>query len=353
MSPTGMILTKQILDQYISEGWLVSQRHPQLPLTIYNYSKATQYNNHWDWVTLQCRGLVIDQETGKIVARPFRKFFNLEEGRHQPTDSFEVFDKMDGSLIIAFHYQGSWVLASRGSFISDQALAATRLFAQVDTALLQPDVTYLFELTAAWNRIVVHYDAEERLTLLGAIHTDSGVEVDWSTLEDLKGCGFELVQKYNFTDYTGIQALNWQNSEGFIVRFTNGDRCKIKFAEYVRLHRLLTNCTSYDIWESLRDFGKLPEELLDRVPDEFHDWVRGIESELKRNWAHTFNLHMAHLSSTIRDGLTAKAFAERIVGLKGVDHGILFALYHGNVVRAEELIWKVIKPKWLRVGEKF
>ena len=48
----------------------------------------------WDEITLQCRGLVTDNE-GNVVARPFKKFFNIEEGKHTPTEEFEVFEKME------------------------------------------------------------------------------------------------------------------------------------------------------------------------------------------------------------------------------------------------------------------
>ena len=37
------MFTKQTLDQYVEDGWLIKQTHPTLPLTIYNYSQATQY----------------------------------------------------------------------------------------------------------------------------------------------------------------------------------------------------------------------------------------------------------------------------------------------------------------------
>jgi len=91
---------KETLDKYVAEGWLISQRHPTLPLTIYNYSQETQFEKHWDEITLMCRGLVVD-DTGVIVARPFKKFFNWEEIIHsvdpaQLKMDFEVFDKMDG-----------------------------------------------------------------------------------------------------------------------------------------------------------------------------------------------------------------------------------------------------------------
>ena len=146
----------ETLNKYYEDGWLIKQTHPTLPLTIWNYSQTTQYEAKWDDVTLMCRGLVTMDETGEVVARPFKKFFNIEEGKHTPTDQYDVYKKMDGSLIIAFYFQGGWIFASRGSFSSDQARAASKLFyKEYNSAGMNTDTTYLFEYTSPWNRIVV------------------------------------------------------------------------------------------------------------------------------------------------------------------------------------------------------
>ena len=88
---------------------LYKQVHPTLPLTIWNYSEKVQYEGLWNDITLMCRGLVTDDE-GNIVARPFKKFFNLDEGKHTPTSEFDVYMKLDGSLGILFNYKGEWVV---------------------------------------------------------------------------------------------------------------------------------------------------------------------------------------------------------------------------------------------------
>jgi len=135
----------EILNKYYEEGWLIKQTHPTLPLTIWNYSISTQYEGHWDDVTLMCRGLVTDDE-GNIVARPFKKFFNMEENMHVPTKEFDVYEKMDGSLGILFFYVNQWVFASRGSFISDQAIKGKELLRKYNLDELDVENTYLFEI---------------------------------------------------------------------------------------------------------------------------------------------------------------------------------------------------------------
>lgn len=133
------------LNEYYEKGLVYKQVHPTLPLTIWNYSPTCQYEGAWDEITLQCRGLVTDDQ-GNVIARPFKKFFNMEEGRHTPTKDFEVFEKMDGSLGILFFYQDQWILATRGSFTSDQAVKGRELLEKYDYQRLDPEYTYLFEI---------------------------------------------------------------------------------------------------------------------------------------------------------------------------------------------------------------
>lgn len=338
-----MKITKDILDRYVAEGWLISQVHPTLPLTIYNYSQATQYDAKWDEVTLSARGLVFD-DVGNLVARPFKKFFNIEEAKHTPTEEFEIFEKMDGSLGIMFYYGGEWIFASRGSFTSEQAVRFKEIFERnYKTSHLTVKNTYLFEIIYPENRIVVNYGEMEDVVMLGEIHTESGEELG---MDYWQNSIFNIVKKYDFKDYKEIQKLNWDNKEGFIVRFSNGDRCKIKFADYVKLHRVLTNCTSYDVWENLKTFGKLPEGMLKDVPDEFYDWVHRTESRLRKEYQFVENFYMAQVSSIARYGIGQKEFALRVQALEGVNTGLMFAIFNGKTDKMAELIWKMIKPAY-------
>jgi len=102
-----MNLDLNILNKYISEGLVVKNDHPTLPISIYNYSRTCQYENKWDEITKMCRGLILDQE-GNVIAKGFNKFFNMEEHQPEeiPNETFEVFEKLDGSLGILFWYQG-------------------------------------------------------------------------------------------------------------------------------------------------------------------------------------------------------------------------------------------------------
>src|SRR5271163_1020320 len=79
-----------VLMDYKNRGLLKCQDHPRFPLIIWNYSELTQFAKKWDHVTTQCRGLITDTR-GKIIARSFNKFHNIEENLFTPTPEFKIY----------------------------------------------------------------------------------------------------------------------------------------------------------------------------------------------------------------------------------------------------------------------
>lgn len=335
-----------ILNTYVEKGLIEKNKHPLYPIYIYNYSRECQFAQAWDEITLACRGLVLDDE-GNVVARPFKKFFNMEELKSIPNEPFEVFEKMDGSLGILFRYKTEWVFASKGSFTSDQAIKFEEIFnRRHHTIMLSGCNTYLFEIIYPENRIVVDYGDTERVVLLGEIHTESGEELD---LEFNKQLGFDVVKKYDgVTDYKQLKSMVKDNQEGFIVRFKSGMRMKIKGEEYVRLHRLLTNFSNVDIWECLKD-GKNINELLERVPDEFDAWVKKTISNLKYAYyqieeraGKMFDYYMYGKYNDQEPETDKKKFAEWVKAQDRYLQPILFRMFDKKDY--SDIIWKYIRP---------
>ena len=127
------------LNSHIEAGWIRVQKHPDHDLFIYNYTQAAQYARTWDEITLNCRGLILDNRMNTI-ARPFRKFFNLGEMENQiiPDEPFEVFEKLDGSLGIMYWIDGEAFIASRGSFASKQSAVANQMLHSKYKHLIRP-----------------------------------------------------------------------------------------------------------------------------------------------------------------------------------------------------------------------
>ncbi|MFF5704961.1 RNA ligase [Streptomyces sp. NPDC012794] len=384
------LLPAQELTQAIDAGHVTRKQHPELPLSLYTYTRAAQYEQIWNGVTTRCRGLVADDETGAVVALPLPKFFNVGEhasGRPYapalPDETFEVYDKVDGSLAVVFHYADHWHAATRGSFTSAQAAWAQRRLDTRDTTALVPGVTYLAEIVYPQNRIVVDYGDRRDLVLLAAFRLD-GIEVPLAEAAGhWQGIGSvvkvwpampldELLALADSSTLPGSVPATGTDAEGFVLRFASGVRAKAKLSEYVRLHKLLTGVTERDIWRShgiqrfagtsvkrlaqglgfsvaeldgIRSKGGRPlDELLEQVPDEFDTWVREVIAGLEAAFARheqaideAFD-SLAHLAGD--RGAFARAAKEI------PDGRIRSAMFTRLEGRGTELVsWRAVRPE--------
>ena len=353
-----MIIDLNILNKYIEEGWVIKNEHPTLPISIYNYSPTTQYENKWDDVTRMCRGLILDTG-GNVVAKTFPKFHNLDEHKIEdvPNEPFEVYEKYDGSLLIVFFYDGLWRTATRGSFVSEQALKGKEFLYQMSviknypTTGLNTNWTYLFEVIYDENRIVCEYDFEG-LVLLGMYDKENGKEVEWNEAIKLFALysDFRIAKKYNgITDYSILGGMISTDREGYVVRFKNGFRVKIKGDEYKRLHKILTNVSSRDVWEYLST-NKPLDEILEKVPDEFYNWVKFTKAELElqydiieREYKWIYKTIMSLPFTSER-----KKFAEMATKYKYPN--LLFLMYDNKDY--EKVIWNLIYPSYSKPFKK-
>lgn len=326
-----MKLDFEAIREEIENGYINVQRHPIAPLRILNYSQRAQFDWRWTKETMACRGLILDDQN-RIIARPFPKFFSYDQlNGIVPDEPFEAFEKLDGSLGISYYDGSDYRIATRGSFTSDQAARASNIlrfkYAHVD---LGPDLTYLFEIIYPENRIVVDYGEMEDLVLLAIIETETGTE------HPLRDIGFPLVKRYDgIKDFKEILIQQDPAREGFVIRFQSGQRVKIKFDEYKRLHKLVTGVNARHIWDCLRN-GTSLNELLDRVPDEYFQWVRETENDLLGQFASI----ESQARGGMRFGGTRKELAESFK--QSPFAGVMFSILDNKDYRST--IWKMIKP---------
>lgn len=329
---------KSRLDKLVSQKLVSVQKHPIADLWIYNYTPKVQYDKLWDSVTLQARGLILDKEGG-VVCKPFKKFFNYEEHTPDqiPNEPFDVYEKMDGSLGILYWINDKPFISTRGAFYSDQAIKATEILHSKYASIwskLNRNHTYLFEIIYPENRIVVDYGDTEDLVLLAIINNITGEEYLDHSL------GFPVVQKYDgVKDISLLKSLEEKNKEGFVIRFKSGMRMKVKFTEYVRLHRILTGISNVSIWEYLSE-GRDFDELLEKVPDEFYDWVNKTIGELNTRFDEIKNICQQVFRFYPSRKETALYFMDQ-------DYpSVLFAMLDGK--KYDHIIWKLIKPKYCK-----
>lgn len=346
------LFTKEELQYEIDNKYISIQYHPDLPLVIYNYTSAAQFSRRWNDVTMQCRGLVADLE-GNIISRPFKKFFNYGEGeKNTPplTSNVIVTDKVDGSLGVAVSYNDDVFIATRGSFTSPQAIHATEwLKSNYPDWKPVPGYTYLFEVIYPENRIVVNYQDSDELILLGTVDNEIGSYAPATTKITSFWPG-KYAQKFNYKFFGQVlKSENRKNVEGFVAYFLDtGKMLKVKQADYVQLHKVVTNLSEQRIWEALRD-GTF-DNFLEIIPDEYMPWVKQVCENLNNKataLADQTNWNYMHImQGLVPNGSynkpSKKEFA--IDAKKYPNWNLLFMKWEGQTQKLNETIWKIIKP---------
>lgn len=338
-----------------AENWITLRPHQDdANLVIANYTPAQAFRNKWDAVTLASRGLIFFKDTGEIVARPFTKFFNAGQSGTEHIDTtgaVEVTNKEDGSMGISYRApDGLFSISTRGSMHSKQAEHATAVFRSRYADIWTPDEnhSFVFEIIYREGRIVLDYGDMDDLILLGAINKATGRSVDRSDIENF-GYPGPLVKIYDFPDYQSVfTAEQERNREGFVVRFNESDeRLKIKFEEYIAIHRLMFDLSPRRVWEMLSK-GINVDEWLAQLPDEFTDEAKGWRDTLLTD-------HDSLLSGAVsaygglkhhKDDRREFAVLLAASGLPKVTVSLVFGMASGwGDDQISKAIWKYLDPK--------
>lgn len=359
------------VEKEIEAGYIKVQKHPTENLWIYNYTQSAMIDAHWTEATMTCRGLIVD-ENKNIIARPIKKFMTLEQcesfGMKVPlNESFEVYDKLDGSMGILFIYFNNSIpyISTRGSFTSDQAIEATKIFKEkYSNVILDPNFTYLFEIIYPENRIVVDYGKKRDLILLAIVETATGEEVPISIGQQM---GLNVVTRYHgISDFNKVldtfKQFKGTEFEGLVIRFESGFRVKVKTEDYKRLHKIISGINEKRIHEVLSS-GQGLQEILDVVDDSFADWVKQVEHDLMIsynateavaklmyrdaiNWAdkETFGSEEFINFGIEGDKLHRKNFAQFVMKCPNEVYRKVCFLMYGNQ-DYKNIIWKSLEPK--------
>lgn len=349
------ILDVDLLESHVRNGYVTARRHPHLPLTVFNYTPKAAYEPLWDSVTLRCRGLIADSN-GLVVGNCMHKFFNYGEPNAKNvklTGKVQVTDKLDGSMGTVIFYEGNLVVATRGSFESDQAKWAHSFISNDDQlfdafrVICSENVTAVVEIIYPENRIVVDYGDLSAVVLIGAIgnyELTRGKQL-WIPADTIYSWPGPVVERFDADSFEeALRIPPRLNREGIVIYFEDtGERLKIKQADYIEAHKFISNLTPKNIWDQLRN-GKTVEDLLDVAPDEFHGLVREISDRLIANKDALLedieHEYAVIISKKIYE--TRKEFAEAIK-----DHPLkafLFTRLDGRYDQLLESVWKAVEP---------
>lgn len=340
--PLSDILDMENLKLMVKEGY-IDRKESGDGRVLYNYTPEAQFGKIWNNETRLCRGLVTDDKDN-LLARPFPKFWNLEEHANPelpriPNEPFQVTDKLDGSLIIAYRDGFGDIQMNVRSSFRDYG-ASEWLKSKGLTLPIVPGTTWLMEWIYPGHRIVVNYGDREELVFLTVIDNRTGKDVYTSVPKPLS---FPELILDGSSDQAEIDQLpDREDAEGYVIRFDSGFRVKVKHPRYVALHKILSGLTEHRIWETLSTGGNL-NEILAIVPDETYEWINGVVNSLNLQvLEHKVNIvqEYARIVFTV-DMQDRKAFA--LEAMKSPYRSALFSKLDGKPI--EKHIWKMIEPK--------
>lgn len=265
-------------------GRLMSDTSDDGRLVCFKYTEATAANADWDEVTLNARGIVFETATGKVVARPWHKFFNYHElfGDHElAKKTLEavkkaglplvmdgiplMFDKIDGSLGIVFWYGGKWNVNTGGSFHSPQALWGSMWLNDHMRKLKCPIAddaynkvikshTHLFEIVWHLDKHPIRYPKDE-MVYLGAIETSTGEEVRSVSMRNAFAAmfGTHMPEQFEFSSLDKVSEICKtlpSDHEGFVLTWPSGFKLKMKGDAYLTLMGFYEKCTDKYFWRA-------------------------------------------------------------------------------------------------------
>ena len=256
-----------------------------------------------------CRGLILEKGTWKVMSLAFRKFFNSAEGHASKIDwsTAHILEKCDGSLIQLYWdwNQDKWCAGTSGmaeaegevndkpnTSFSDLFWSTIKTYLRFDTKKLSKDCTYVFELMTPYN-IVVCPHGESKIALLAVRNVRNNLkELDHVKVrliaEDLGlpspivyNLGAEnighLIKTFEGMPYT---------EEGYVVCDANFNRVKLKNPAYLAAHHLKSKTSAHHIMmivktNEIDEYGAtFPERIeeMNELKGQYDQLISDLES---------------------------------------------------------------------------
>lgn len=208
--------------------------------TVFDYVYVGE-NTFDNPVARECRGIKFDSK-GNIIARPFHKFFNLNETEETKFENqdwskpFVVMNKWDGSMIHPALVNGEFVFMTRKG-VTDVALQAMKeceYDKDIMIDMLKDGFTPIYEYISPNNKIVIHYP-EPKLIPINCRYMTTGQYWPWSNIQP-----DQFTNKKWHIDELLASVKTASDIEGIVIQSFNPPRfIKFKADDYVALHRVL------------------------------------------------------------------------------------------------------------------
>lgn len=274
-------------------------------ISSFNFTEKAFYDKVWDEQTTKSRGLYLDTLKGKVVARAYDKFFNINERPETKFDMLQyklqfpvtAYVKENGFLgIVSYNeYEDDLLIASKSTLDSQFAQwFREMLYEKVSAENIQEmkkyikehNVSFVFECVDMKNDPhIIEYPNSE-LFLLDIVQNDmSFSKYEYDTMVDIanqfgltpKEKAFEIATWQEFFDwYYDILEEDYEYEgrkiEGFVIEDIVGYMTKLKL-------------TYYNFWKFMRSISheairngyiRKTSALTTPTANEYYAWVRKL-----------------------------------------------------------------------------
>lgn len=228
-------------------------------ISSFNFTRNAFYKKNWNGLTCKARGLFVDTEKNKVVARGYEKFFNVNERRETELehlivkfkDKITCYKKENGFLGILSYVNNELFFASKSSNKSEFAEYFKNIFEasdinkqQLEEYLKNNDVSLTFEVIDVENDPhIIEYD-KSKIVLLDIIHNDWEFKKEpYEAVQELSkliNCEcktiykeFDNVKEFHqwYLENTDEDDLSKEDIEGVVIECC-GIMTKLKFPYY-------------------------------------------------------------------------------------------------------------------------
>lgn len=274
-------------------------------ISSFNFTEKAFYDKVWDEQTTKSRGLYLDILKGKVVARAYDKFFNINERPETKFDMLQyklqfpvtAYVKENGFLgIVSYNeYEDDLLIASKSTLDSQFAQwFREMLYEKISTENIQEmkryvkehNVSFVFECVDMKNNPhIIEYPNSE-LFLLDIVQNDMNFsKYEYDTMVDVanqfgltpKEKAFEIATWQEFFDwYYDILEEDYEYDghkiEGFVIEDSVGYMTKLKL-------------TYYNFWKFMRSISYeairngyiiKTSALTTPTANEYYAWVRKL-----------------------------------------------------------------------------
>lgn len=336
-------------------------------------------------IVCEARGIILEEQTWKVIRLAFYKFFNYGEqyAADIDWDSAYATEKIDGSLISAFWYDGSWRIATSGCInafdatlntydlegnLQRSVLSFGEIFEKViplstfDEFDFDKECCYTFELVSPESQVIIKYDKPELFILsiremnhLHELHLpEEYIPRPLRTKLSRPTKWFHTSDFSNLDQFKELVENMGDDHEGIVVCDKNFNRVKMKTVEYltrhyykcngINLERLANVVTTNEDSEFLSYFPEYEEAVnkLHKYVEQLKKFADSCDNELE-----FFSEHLSKLNDITDPKEKRKIFASWVMEYYGDDPYKKGLLFKGYDKKAAETVKGWSQGKWV------